>query len=77
LTQTSAKPTQGGLGGVPPKKTNQSRDILLFPEKEAKSVSSASQKAGLLTENSAKPTKGVWGLAPSFGPKIIIAKINL
>jgi hypothetical protein len=35
--QTSAKPTQGGLGGVPPRKQAIGVDcILLFPEKEAK-----------------------------------------
>jgi hypothetical protein len=43
---------------------NPSPDALLFPEKEAKSVSSASQKVHLGTQTSAKPTLGVWGLAP-------------
>jgi hypothetical protein len=38
-------------------------DFLLFPEKEAKSVCSASRKK-LATQLSAKPTQGVWGLAP-------------
>jgi hypothetical protein len=36
--------------------------ILLFPEKEAKSV--ALLRRGLLTRTSAKPTLGVWGPAP-------------
>jgi hypothetical protein len=104
LTQTSEKPTLNSLYGI-------------FPEKEAKSVSSASQKAefnpnlgeadpgGLgaspqkkslqkkkqkalvplrrilsLTQISAEPTLGVWGLAPRrtlhavffvFGQKVV------
>jgi hypothetical protein len=41
-TQTSAKPTQGVWGRAP--KENTVKSILLFPEKEAKSVCSASQK---------------------------------
>jgi hypothetical protein len=47
VTQNSAKPTQGGLGGVPPRKPlrpTTGSGVLLFPEKEAKSVSAASQK---------------------------------
>jgi hypothetical protein len=43
--------------------TSSSNGILLFPEKEAKSVCSASQKA-LAAQPSAKPTLGVWGRAP-------------
>jgi hypothetical protein len=38
--------------------------FLLF-QKRSKSVGSASQK-NILTRNSAKPTQGVWGHAPSF-----------
>jgi hypothetical protein len=42
-TQNSAKPTQG-VWGRAPRKPNPYEDILLFPEKEAKTVCSASQK---------------------------------
>jgi hypothetical protein len=40
-----------------------SSGIILFPEKEAKSVVLLCRRL-LSTHNSAKPTLGVWGLAP-------------
>jgi hypothetical protein len=40
-----------------------SYNLLLFPEKEAKSVVPLRGKL-FLTQTSAKPTLGVWGLAP-------------
>jgi hypothetical protein len=77
-TQTSAKPTPG-VWGLAPKKTQfkaqvlpiaigsamKSRwvEFLLFPEKEAKSVGLLRSGAHT-TQTSAKPTLGVWGLAP-------------
>jgi hypothetical protein len=68
LTRNSAKPTLGVWGLAPKKNHSYSStvdDILFFfPEKEAKSACSASQKFTFLTRNSAKPTLGVWGLAP-------------
>jgi hypothetical protein len=48
--------------------------FLLFPEKEAKSVVPLRGsifevlKKGVPTPNSAKPTLGVWGLAPKKNP---------
>jgi hypothetical protein len=44
MPNASAKPTLGVWGLAPKKKKNLSNSLLLFPEKEAKSVSSASQK---------------------------------
>jgi hypothetical protein len=48
------------LGRAP--KDNRRSRLLLFPEKEAKSVSSTSQKI-IPAQTSAKPTLGVWGRA--------------
>jgi hypothetical protein len=52
----------GGLGACP-QQNAQLSSFLLF-QKRSKSVSSASQKA-VDPQNSAKPTLGVWGRAPS------------
>jgi hypothetical protein len=52
----------GGLGAYPQQNSTLSH-FLLF-QKRSKSVSSASQKVSL-TQNSAKPTQGVWGRVPS------------
>jgi hypothetical protein len=51
------------FGGRTSKTVDLIASILLFPEKEAKSVCSA--KLSQL-ETSAKPTQGVWGLAPKI-----------
>jgi hypothetical protein len=44
-------------------KGNLSKDFFLFPEKETKSVVLLRRRQPY-TQNSAKPTQGVWGLAP-------------
>jgi hypothetical protein len=44
-------------------KGNSSKDFFLFPEKETKSVVLLRRRYSH-TQNSAKPTLGVWGLAP-------------
>jgi hypothetical protein len=68
----------GGLGACPQKilsvafskaysscckEVNSFCEILLFPEKEAKSVVPLRGRPWA-TQNSAKPTQGVWGHAP-------------
>jgi hypothetical protein len=74
FAQNSAKPTLG-VWGLAPKKSinlliNLSNDILLFPEKEAKSVCFASQKVCWLTINrNPRCSRPRW--VPSIDPIVL------
>jgi hypothetical protein len=74
-TQPSAKRNHGGLGAGPqktrPDVVNWAGSSLLFPEKEAKSVCSASQKVmGYLTFREAEP-RGFGGWPPKK-PELVL-----
>jgi hypothetical protein len=65
-TQTFREAEPRGSGGWPPAKLLSLYCLLLFPEKEAKSICSASQKIWLDANLPRSGTTGVWGRARSY-----------
>jgi hypothetical protein len=67
-TQNSAKPTQG-FGGLPPRKQclkyrKQWLKVFFFFQKKKQKALVCFAEDLWAPKNSAKPTQGVWGLAP-------------